>query len=126
MNMLKRTQSTGRLVVAGAVGLLVVACLGGAALAAAENTGYVEGLELAFSTISTTGFGLGPQTTLGLALTMLVFAAGVACWFAILVAAFESGMRRYAASASPLYGSHRFDMDLRSSKLLGRRQEGHG
>lgn len=66
MNMLKRTQSTGRLVVAGAVGL------------------------------------------------------------AILVAAFESGMRRYAPSASPLYGSHRFDMDLRSSRLLGRREEGHG
>lgn len=116
---------TGRLVIGGAAGLLVVAGLGGAALAAAEGTGYVDGLAMAFSTISTTGFGPGPQTTLGLAVTMMVFAAGAAFWFVILVAAFETGLRRQAGAVDG-NGMRRLDEDPWPPRLLGRREGGRG
>jgi hypothetical protein len=97
MSMTTSVGHTRRLVIGGTLGLVAVAALGGAALAATEGTGYVDGLALAFSTISTTGF-VGPHTGGGLAVTMLVFGAGAVCWFAIIVAAFEIGLRRTGTS----------------------------
>jgi hypothetical protein len=116
---------TRRLVIGGATGLLVVAGLGGVGLAAAEGTSYTDGLALAFSTVSTTGFGPGPQTGWGLAATMIVFAAGATCWFAIVVAAFEIGLRRSGASLGG-NGYHSIDDEVWARAGLRPRGGGHG
>lgn len=97
-------KSVGFLIAGGSLGLAFVVASGGALLSWAEGTGFVDGLALAFSTVSTTGFGPGPQTTGGTFLVFGVFAVGAACWFAILVAAFELGLRRYRA---PVNGAGR-------------------
>ena len=122
--MIASRNRTRRLVVGGVLGLVAVAALGGVALAAAEGTDYGDGLMLAFSTISTTGFGAGPQTGWGLVATMGVFAAGAACWFAILVAAFETGLRRSGTSI----GGNGFTSieDEVWGRALQRRPGGHG
>ena len=122
--MIASPNRTRRLIVGGALGLVTVATLGGFALAAAEGTDYGDGLMLAFSTISTTGFGAGPQTGWGLAATMGVFAAGAACWFAIILAAFETGLRRSGTST----GGNGFASidDQAWSRALQRRTGGHG
>lgn len=98
--MTRRPTKARTLIVGGVTGLMSVTTAGGALLAWAERTTYIEGLAHAFSTVSTTGFGPGPQTTPGTFLTFGIFAAGAACWFAIVVAAFETGLRRYRASVS--------------------------
>jgi hypothetical protein len=67
-------------------------------LAWAEGTDYVSGLRLAFSTVSTTGFGTGPQTTPGTFVVFGLFFMGAACWFIILLGCFESALRRYYTS----------------------------
>jgi hypothetical protein len=125
MTMRKRITRTGRLLIGGAGGLLAVMAVGAAPLALSEGGSYVDGLALAFSIISTTGFGPGPQTTPGLAATMAVFGAGAVCWFAIIVAAFETGLRRHAASITGANGLRRIDQDP-WPRALGRREGGRG
>lgn len=122
--MIASPNRTHRLILGGALGLVAVAALGGMALAAAEGTDFLDGLTLAFSTISTTGFGAGPQTGWGLAATMGVFAAGAACWFAIIVAAFEMGLRR----SGPSIGGNSYTSieDEVWGRTLQRRPGGHG
>lgn len=74
--------------------LLLVTLAGGAALGLAEGITYLEGLWLAYSVVSTTGFGEAPQTLLGTLLAMLLFVLGVLHWIGILVAAFEFAFAR--------------------------------
>lgn len=123
--MIPSTRRTRRLIIGGGLGLIVVAAAGGAGLSVADGTGYSDGLALAFNTISTIGFGPGPQTGWGLAATMMVFAAGAACWFAILVAAFEIGLRRSGTSFRG-NGFSSIDEELWSRASLPRRRGRHG
>lgn len=91
--MAKRIGSRGLLIgsVTGLVGLVL---LGGAILSVVEDAGYREGVWLAFSVISTTGFGEGPATVAGEILSMILFALGAALWFGVVLSAFEIGLRR--------------------------------
>lgn len=86
------------LITGGAFGLGVIVAVGGLLLAWAEGTGYIAGVGLAFSTVSTTGFGIGPQTTSGTLVMFGVFVTGVGCWMPIVIACFELGLRRYRAA----------------------------
>lgn len=86
-----------RLLAAAAAGLVVLLLLGGAVLALVEKGGYREGVWLAFTVISTTGFGDGPSTLGGQLLSMVLFALAAVHWFAIVLAAFEIGLRRTGA-----------------------------
>lgn len=84
-----------RVLLLGAVtGLLMLVLAGGGALALVERVGYLDGVWLAFTVISTTGFGDGPESAGGRLLTMVVFALGAVHWFGVLVAAFELGLAR--------------------------------
>ena len=90
-----RYQTRFLLMVTVALGsLLLVTLAGGAALGLAEGMTYLEGLWLAYSVVSTTGFGEAPQTLLGTLLAMLLFTLGVLHWLGILVAAFEFAFAR--------------------------------
>lgn len=67
---------------------------GGLLLSIAEGLPYLEGLWLAFTIVSTTGFGSGPATPAGIILAMIVFLIAVVAYVLLLVAAGESAMRR--------------------------------
>lgn len=66
-----------RLVLGGTTVLVVVSTIGGLALAAVEDVPWLDGLWLAFSVVSTTGFGDGPVTSAGMGISMLLFLAAV-------------------------------------------------
>jgi hypothetical protein len=82
-------------------GQIVLLLLGGFLLALVEKTGYREGVWLAFSVISTTGFGDGPNTLGGQLLSMILFALAAIHWFAIVLGAFEIGFRRTRTHGLP-------------------------
>lgn len=69
----------------------------------AEDVSYIEGLWLAFTIVSTTGFGPGPATATGKILAMVLFAVTVVAYVLLLIAAAESAMRR-AQTAHPHRG----------------------
>ncbi|MDP8927161.1 MAG: hypothetical protein M3O70_00900 [Actinomycetota bacterium] len=74
--------------------LLASTIVGGALLAALEGTPYREGVWLAFTVVSTTGFGDGPATTPGMVVVMGIFAAALIAYTLMAIVAFEFGLRR--------------------------------
>lgn len=90
--------SAKRLAIGGALGLLSIIGSTGAVFALVERTSYLVGVRLAFSIVSTTGFGVGPQTMLGTVLMVGTFIAGACCWFTIVLACFQLGLKRYYES----------------------------
>ena len=76
-----------RLVVGGLVGLTLLCALGAGALAVAEGVGYLDGMWLAFSVVSTTGFGAGPTTSSGMVLSMVLFILALPCYLTLVAAA---------------------------------------
>jgi hypothetical protein len=77
-----------------------VTASGGALFSWVERLSYLDGVAMAFSVVSTTGFEPGPQTALGTFAMFGVFFAGAVCWFGVVVAAFEIGLRRHRATAN--------------------------
>ncbi len=69
--------------------------VGGALLATVEGTTYQQGVWLAFTVISTTGFGDGPTTTLGMIVVMAIFAVSLIAYTFMAIVAFEFGLRRF-------------------------------
>lgn len=90
-----------RRIVASVSGLIVLLLLGGAILGVVEKSDYREGVWLAFSVISTTGFGDGPSTFPGQLLSIVLFALAAVNWFGIVLAAFEIGLRRTGTHGLP-------------------------
>lgn len=76
-----------RLVLGGTAVLVGVSAVGGLALTAVEDVPWLEGLWLAFSVVSTTGFGDGPVTSWGMVISMLLFLAAVAGYVLIATGA---------------------------------------
>lgn len=76
-----------RLVLGGTAFLVVVSTVGGFALAAVEDVSWLEGMWLAFSVVSTTGFGDGPVTSLGMIISMVLFLAAIAGYMLIATGA---------------------------------------
>jgi len=87
------------LLIACITGVLGVVLVGGGALAFVEQHSYLDGIWLAFSVVSTTGFGEGPKTAPGQVLAMGLFVLAAACWFGIALAAVESAMTRFQRNA---------------------------
>lgn len=69
--------------------------VGGALLAGLEGTTYREGVWLAFTVISTTGFGDGPASTPGMFVVMGIFAVALSAYTLMAIVAFEFGLRRF-------------------------------
>ncbi|MFN2557715.1 MAG: ion channel [Nitriliruptorales bacterium] len=69
--------------------------VGGALLASLEGTTFGEGVWLAFTVVSTTGFGDGPATTPGMIVVMGIFAVALSAYILMAIVAFEFGLRRF-------------------------------
>lgn len=67
--------------------LTTLALAAGAILAAVDDVAFIDGLWMAFSVVSTTGFGAGPATSAGMLTSMGLFVAAVPGYVAMLVAA---------------------------------------
>lgn len=84
------------------IGALVVHAIaigaGGALLAAADAVAYSEGMWLAANTVTTIGFGPGPQTDAARLLMLLVFAMGAFGWWLLLLSALVASRSDVAAS----------------------------
>lgn len=80
-----------RLVAAGAASLVAVSMVGGAILAAVEDVAYLDGLWLAFTVVSTTGFGEGPATPAGMVVSMVVFVGALPGYLSLVAAAMMIG-----------------------------------
>ena len=77
------------------LGLVAAVVAGGALISVFEDLSYRGGVWIAFSVVSTTGFGEGPQTLAGVLSSMAVFAFAALCWFALLVTGIELGLAHY-------------------------------
>jgi hypothetical protein len=77
------------------LGLVAAVAAGGALISVFEDLSYRGGVRIAFSVVSTTGFGEGPKTVPGVLISMAVFAFAAPCWFALLVTGVELGLARY-------------------------------
>jgi hypothetical protein len=77
------------------LGLLAALVIGGAVISAADGSPYSEGLWVAFSTVTTVGFGNGPETGLGRLITATLFIIAAVSWFGVAVVAVEVGLSRY-------------------------------
>jgi hypothetical protein len=87
---------SARVVLAASVLGLVTSCfVGGALVAVADGSGYSEGLWVAFSVVSTIGFGDGPETGLGRLITGALFIVAAVAWFGVVVVAVEVGLSRF-------------------------------
>lgn len=87
---------TARTILCGCAAAIVsTIVVGGVALAMVEGVGIFDGIWLAFNLVATTGFGDGPQTTLGHFVSMLVFLVAACSWFGVLVVAIEVGNMRF-------------------------------
>lgn len=80
-----------RLLAAAVAGLVAAAALGGWVLSVVEGLAYLDGLWLAFTVVSTTGFGEGPVTVLGQLVAMLVFVCAAAAYVLLLAVASTYG-----------------------------------
>lgn len=65
--------------------LVALTLLGGLVLSAVAGVGYRDGVWWAFSVVSTTGFGAGPQTAGGMVTSMVLFIVAVPA-YALVVA----------------------------------------
>ena len=86
------------------LGLVAAVVAGGALISVFEDLSYRGGVWIAFSVVSTTGFGEGPQTLAGVLSSMAVFAFTALCWFAFLVTGVELGLP--ATSTALSYRKH--------------------
>lgn len=86
------------LLVAGQVSLVAATLVGGSVLSDVEDVSLLDGIWLAFSVVSTTGFGTGPMTSSGRIAAMAIFAWAVVSYLLLIVAAMlaarELGQRR--------------------------------
>lgn len=83
------------LLLGSVIGIISMIVVGGLLLALAEDIPMAGGVWLAFNQVTTTGFGPGPVTVLGQALSMAVFAVAACCWFVLLVVGIEIGNMRF-------------------------------
>jgi Ion channel len=81
--------------VASVLGLLCSLVIGGALISAADGSGYSEGLWVAFSIVTTVGFGDGPGTGLGRLISATLFIIAAVSWFGVVVVAVEVGLSRF-------------------------------
>ncbi|MDQ3914723.1 MAG: hypothetical protein M3323_05235 [Actinomycetota bacterium] len=91
--------STRTVLFGSAAMLMSIVVGGGALLGLAEDVGIGSGIWLGFNVVTTTGFGSGPATAAGRFLSMGMFAAGVVCWFGLLVTAIEIANMRFQKHA---------------------------
>lgn len=89
-----RARSRRMLVVTAATLLSVATAGGGAILSAVEGVSFLDGTWMAFTVVSTTGFGPGPSTPLGMIVAMILFGLAVLAYVLLLVAAGEAALRR--------------------------------
>lgn len=75
------------LLVAGQVSLVAATMVGGSVLSDVEDVSLLDGVWLAFSVVSTTGFGAGPVTSSGRIAAMAIFAWAVVSYLLLAVAA---------------------------------------
>lgn len=80
-----------RLLVAATVALTAATSLGGWVLSALEDLAYLDGLWMAFTVVSTTGFGEGPATVPGQLVAMLLFACAAGAYLLLLAVAYARG-----------------------------------
>jgi hypothetical protein len=80
-------------------GLVLVLFGGGVAMSALEGLPVLDGVWMAFSVISTVGFGEGPSSVGGRLLSVFVFAAASLCYFWLIVVAVEAAMERFQHQA---------------------------
>ena len=85
------TVTPRRLVATATVALVMATAVGGAILAAVERISMLDGVWLAFTVISTTGFGEGPVTVPGRLVAMTVFVLAVVSYLLLLTAASAFG-----------------------------------
>lgn len=76
-----------RLVLAGVGSLTVLCAVGAGVFSLVEEVGYLEGLWLAFSVVSTTGFGQGPATPAGMVTSMVLFVLALPAYVTLGAAA---------------------------------------
>lgn len=80
-----------RILTAAVAGLAAVTALGGWVFGVVEDLAYLDGLWLAFTVVSTTGFGEGPATVPGQLVAMLLFMCAAAAYVVILAVASTYG-----------------------------------
>lgn len=80
-------------------GLVSIVMIGGFLLAGLESVALIDGIWLAFSVVTTTGFGGGPGSVGGQLLCMGLFAAGAWCWFGLLLVVIEVASMRFQKRA---------------------------
>lgn len=80
-----------RLMIAGFASLVAATVVGGFAFAWVEQTTVPDGIWLAFTVVSTTGFGDGPTTVGGQAIAMVAFLWAAASYLVLLVGASAYG-----------------------------------
>src|ERR671919_1382801 len=83
------------LLLGSCLGLVAAVAAGGALISVFEDLSYGGGVWIAFSVVSTTGFGEGLKTLAGVLSSMAVFAFAALCWFALLVTGIELGLAHY-------------------------------
>lgn len=76
-----------RLAGIGVGALAVITLGGGVALSVVEEVRYLDGLWLAFSVVSTTGFGTGPDTSGGMGVSMLLFILALPAYVVLIAGA---------------------------------------
>lgn len=75
--------------------LLLTLAAGGLVLSVADDVSYIEGVWLAFSVVSTTGFGEGPASALGMLVAMGLFAVATVGYLLLLIWAMTIGLERH-------------------------------
>ena len=76
-----------RLILAGVGGLTMLCAVGGVLLSIVEQVEYLQGVWLAFSVVSTTGFGQGPSTSGGMGISMALFVLAMPAYVALVAGA---------------------------------------
>jgi hypothetical protein len=80
-------------------GLVLVLFAGGSVMSALEGLSVLDGVWMAFSVISTVGFGEGPLSVGGRLFSVFAFAAALTCYFWLIVVAVEAAMERFQHQA---------------------------
>lgn len=105
-----------RLVTTATMTLLVAGTVGGGVLAAVERISMLDGMWLAFTVLSTTGFGDGPVTVPGRLVAMILFVMAAVSYLLLLTAASAFG-RMVADEQRRMFLSVRHDIDQLSQRV---------
>jgi hypothetical protein len=76
-------------------GLVLVLVAGGFVMSVLEGLPVLDGLWMAFSVISTVGFGEGPLSVGGRLLSVFALVTALTCYFWLIVVAVEAAMERF-------------------------------